>query len=185
MCDLCHHHIPALEPWKAWKAGKWSILIWTFGFPLQIHSEIDEFFHRGEFPKASSRNGIMQCGVEEPWSRTGKFGVIFPECQEDAATTGMLQAQKPSLAGNPFHKAQKSKRPLKRQSVLKRKKGMQTTEVLENVKCRKLGDERKTLEWQINDKLLILLLLLLLFSCQPREILGRRSRLNPVLTRQT
>lgn len=42
---------------------------------------------------------------------------------------------------------------------------MQTTEVLENVKCRKLGDERKILEWQINDKPLILLLLLLLFSC--------------------
>lgn len=93
------------------------------------------------------------------------FGFIFPGCQEDATTTGMLQPQKPSLAGNPFHKPQKSKQPLKRRSVIKGKKGMQTGEMLENVKCKKLGDERKTLEWQMNDKLLILLLLLLLFSC--------------------
>lgn len=99
--------------------------------------------------------------VAEPWSRSGGFGVIFTESQEAATTTGTLQPQKPSLAGKPFHKTQKSKQPLKRQSVTKEKKGMQTTEVLENVKCRELGDEREILGWQINDKLLILLLLLL------------------------
>lgn len=103
--------------------------------------------------------------VDEPWSRRGEFGVIFTECQEAATTTGMLQPQKPSLAGNPFHKTTGIKAAIKTQSALKRKKGMQTTEALENVKCQKLGDERKVLEWQINDKLLILLLLLLLFGC--------------------
>lgn len=157
---------PGASPWKAWNAGKWSILIWfrllassEFPSPNSVKKRL--LLHKGQFPKGSSGNGMVD--VAEPWSRSGGFGVIFTESQEAATTTGTLQPQKPSLAGKPFHKTQKSKQPLKRQSVTKGKKGMQTTEVLENVKCRELGDEREILGWQINDKLLILLLLLL--SC--------------------
>lgn len=65
----------------------------------------------------------MECEVDEPWNRRGELGLIFPDCQEGATTTGMLQPQKLSLAGNPFHKPQKSKQPIKQTECCKGKKG--------------------------------------------------------------
>lgn len=99
----------------------------------------------------------MECEVDE--SGEGSWGFYFL-CTFLGKCSHKSQAWLETPSTN--HRNQSS--PLNRQSVIKGIKGMQTTEVLENVKCKKLGDERKTLEWQINDKLLILLLLLLLFS---------------------
>lgn len=58
----------------------------------------------------------MQCAVGEPWSRTGKFGVIFPECQEDAAT-------KTKPGWKPLPQSTEIKAAIKKTECYKEKKG--------------------------------------------------------------
>lgn len=59
VCDLCHHHIPALECRKMVTID----LVWAFGFPLEIHSKIDYCFTKVDSPKpAQEWNDGVWCG---------------------------------------------------------------------------------------------------------------------------